>query len=196
MKKDRKTRKYKKDNSLVLAAFGVLLLLLGIVMAVFLQDSRATSDSEATSRSVIPMAVDFPAPELALETVKGKTETLEDYRGRVVLVNNWATWCPPCKAEMPSLQKFYQAHEVDGFAIIAVNAGDSRVEVDQFAQSYGLTFSLWLDPDGAAIQAFRNGSLPSSYVIDRDGTVRYAWTGEISYEMLEKYVAPLIQELN
>ncbi|MBN8656338.1 MAG: TlpA family protein disulfide reductase [Anaerolineae bacterium] len=196
MKKDRKTRKYKKDNSLVLAAFGVLLLLLGIVMAVFLQDSRATVDSETTSRSVIPMAVDFPAPELALETVKGTTETLEDYRGRVVLVNNWATWCPPCKAEMPSLQKFYQAHEVDGFAIIAVNAGDSRIEVDQFAQSYGLTFSLWLDPDGAAIQAFRNGSLPSSYVIDHDGIVRYAWTGEISYEMLEKYVAPLIQELN
>ena len=196
MPKDRKSRKYKKNNSLVLAVFGAVLLFSGIGMAGFLQDSSATSTADAASRSVVPMAVDFPAPELALENVRGVTEALEEYRGQVVLVNNWATWCPPCKAEMPSLQKFYQAHEMDGFTIIAINAGDSRVEVDQFAQSYGLTFNLWLDPDGAAIQAFRNGSLPSSYVIDRDGMIRYAWTGEISYEMLEKYVTPLIQELN
>lgn len=196
MKKDRKHRKYKKNNSLVLTVFGFLLLLSGFIMIILLQESDEASVSAAPSRSVIPLAVEFPAPELTLENVRGGTEALEDYRGQVVLVNNWATWCPPCKAEMPSLQKFYQAHEEDGFTIIAVNAGDSRVEVDQFAQSYGLTFNLWLDPDGAAIRAFKNGSLPSSYVIDRDGTVRYAWTGEISYEMLEKYVAPLIQGLN
>ena len=118
---------------------------------------------------------------------------MTDYYGKVVLVNNWATWCPPCKAEMPSLQKFYEAHSGEGFMIVAVNAGDDRAPVEQFVKEYGLTFRVWLDPDGAALDAFRNANLPSSYVVDRTGIIRYAWTGEISYEMLEKYITPVIQ---
>ncbi|MFM8426640.1 MAG: TlpA family protein disulfide reductase, partial [Chloroflexota bacterium] len=140
--------------------------------------------------------VDFPAPGLALENVSGAAESLKDFRGRVVLVNNWATWCPPCKAEMPSLQKYYAAHQEEGFTLVAINAGDGKPEVDKFVSDYGLTFNVWLDPDGAALNAFKNGNLPNSYVLDRTGTVRYAWTGEISYEMLEKYVTPVIQESN
>jgi peroxiredoxin len=146
--------------------------------------------------SVIPMAVNYPAPQLALENVNGKTESLADFGGQVLLLNNWATWCPPCKAEMPTLKKFHDTHSAEGFTIIAVEAGDGKEEVLQFANSLGLTFPIWLDPDGAALNAFKNGNLPNSYVIDRSGTVRYAWTGEISLAMLEKYVTPLIAESN
>ena len=146
--------------------------------------------------SVIPVAVNYPAPQLALENVNGKTESLADFNGKVLLLNNWATWCPPCKAEMPTLKKFHDAHSADGFTIIAVEAGDGKEEVLQFSESLGLTFPIWLDPDSSALNAFKNGNLPNSYVIDRNGTVRYAWTGEISLSMLEKYVTPLIAESN
>lgn len=176
--------------------FGAGLILVGFVLFAVLQGAGDAAASEPMSRSVVPMAVDFPAPKLALENVNGMPEALDDFHGQVVLLNNWATWCPPCRAEMPSLQKFYEARKEDGFVIVAVSAGDSKIKVEQFVQSYGLTFHIWLDPDGVALNSFRNGSLPNSYVIDRNGMVRYAWTGEISYEMLEKYITPVIQEFN
>lgn len=113
-----------------------------------------------------------------------------------MLVNNWATWCPPCKAEMPTLEKYYEAHASEGFEIIAIEAGDGKDQVAQFADDLNLKFAVWLDPDGASLNAFRNGNLPNSYVIDRQGMVRYAWTGEINLAMLEKYVTPLIAESN
>ncbi len=177
-------------------AIGVFLVLVGIVLFVVLQGDGTKTAASATDFSVVPAEVNYPAPQLALENVNGETESLADFSGQVLLLNNWATWCPPCKAEMPTLKKFHDAHSAEGFTIIAVEAGDGKEEVLQFANSLGLTFPIWLDPDGAALNAFKNGSLPNSYVIDRSGTVRYAWTGEISLAMLEKYVTPLIAESN
>jgi peroxiredoxin len=164
------------------------------VLFVVLQSNGTKTATSTTDFSVVPAEVNYPAPQLALENVNGGTESLADFSGQVLLLNNWATWCPPCKAEMPTLKKFHDAHSVDGFTIIAVEAGDGKEEVLQFANSLGLTFPIWLDPDGAALNAFKNGSLPNSYVIDRSGVVRYAWTGEISLAMLEKFVTPLIAE--
>lgn len=175
---------------------GVFLVLIGIALFVVLQGKDGESATPVADLSVVPMAVNYPAPQLALENVNGKTESLADFGGQVLLLNNWATWCPPCKAEMPTLKKFHDAHSAEGFTIIAVEAGDGKDEVLEFANSLGLTFPIWLDPDGAALNSFKNGNLPNSYVIDRSGTVRYAWTGEISLAMLEKYVTPLIAESN
>ena len=95
---------------------------------------------------------------------------------------------------MPTLAAYYNKHASEGFTIIAIEAGDPIEGVAQFAQSYSLKFPVWLDPDGAALRAFGNSTLPNSYVIDRSGTVRFAWTGEISKSMLEKYVSPLLNE--
>jgi len=122
----------------------------------------------------------------------GEIESLADYRQNVVLVNNWATWCPPCRAEMPTLQAYYEAHKDQGFTLLAIEAGDPPGQVAQFVQAYGLTFNVWLDADKAALVAFKNPNLPNSYVIDRAGMVRYAWTGAIRRAMLEKYVTPLL----
>ena len=175
---------------------GVFLVLIGISLFAVLQKTDGEAATSMADLSVIPVAVNYPAPQLALKNVNGKTESLADFNGKVLLLNNWATWCPPCKAEMPTLKKFHDAHSADGFTIIAVEAGDGKEEVLQFSQSLGLTFPIWLDPDSSALNAFKNGNLPNSYVIDRNGTVRYAWTGEISLSMLEKYVTPLIAESN
>ena len=154
---------------------------------------KSRSNAESLS-SVEPVAVNFAAPELSLESLAGRTEALTDYRGSIVLVNNWATWCPPCKAEMPTLAAYYNEHKSEGFTIIAIEAGDPVNVVSPFVQNYNLKFPVWLDPNGASLRAFGNGTLPNSYVIDRSGTGRYAWTGEINREMLEKYLTPLLEE--
>lgn len=191
-----KYRKQRQRQTYLSALIGVGLLLFGVALMVWLtqNEPEATTQAANNERSVVPMEVNFPAPELTLETLQGETQSLADFRGQVVLLNNWATWCPPCKAEMPSLLKFHETHAEKGFTVIAVEAGDRLEEVLEFAHSYGLTFPVWLDPEQESLAAIRNGSLPNSYVIDRTGTVRLAWTGEISLSMLEKHVTPIIEE--
>jgi thiol-disulfide isomerase/thioredoxin len=185
-------RKQKKQFPVLPVAIGGLL----VVFAVLALASPKTEGNAESSNSVVPMEVNYAAPELSLQNIKGETESLTDYLGSVILVNNWATWCPPCKAEMPTLVAYHNEHNVDGFSVIAVEAGEPLETVSPFVKSFGMSFPVWLDPDGASLNAFRNGTLPNSYVIDRTGTVRYAWTGEISMAMLEKYVTPLIAENN
>lgn len=185
-------RKQKKQFPILPVVIGGALVLFAIVSMI----SPNTEGNAASQNSVVPMEVNYAAPELSLQNLAGEPESLADYLGQVVLVNNWATWCPPCKAEMPTLVTYHNEHSADGFSVIAVEAGEPADVVSQFAQSFGMNFPVWLDPDGEALRAFRNGSLPNSYVIDRAGTVRYAWTGEISMAMLEKYVTPLIAEKN
>jgi peroxiredoxin len=187
-------RKYhrKQQRSFPWVPIGLGLFL--IVVAVLILATPQSGGTAASQSSVVPLEVNFPAPELSLQNIDGKTESLSDFTGNVVLVNNWATWCPPCKAEMPTLAAYYNEHHPQGFTVVAIEAGEPQESVAQFASNYNLKFSVWLDPDSASLKAFGNGNLPNSYVIDRSGTVRYAWTGEISREMLEKYVTPLLAE--
>jgi thiol-disulfide isomerase/thioredoxin len=196
MKKQQKYRKKRTDNKVMPIMMGVGLILIVIALFAILQGANEASASIPVDRSVVPVAVNYAAPQLALENVNGKTESLKDFRGQVLLVNNWATWCPPCKAEMPTLEKYYEAYASQGFNIVAIESGEGKDEVAQFVNNFKLQFSVWLDPDGAALNAFKNGNLPNSYVIDRNGIVRYAWTGEVSFAMLEKFVTPLIKEGN
>jgi peroxiredoxin len=173
------------------------LILLSLVL-LFSIGSRAgtkTSNSAAARENyVVPVPVNYPSPVLELENLNGEVESLEDFQGQVVLVNNWATWCPPCKAEMPTLAGYFNDHVDEGFMVIAIEAGDPRDQVLQFAEEFDLPFKVWLDPSSKALNAFKNGNLPSSYVLDRDGMIRYAWTGEINREMLDKYITPLLSE--
>ena len=182
-----------RRNTRIAVVTGLGLIFLAVIFWMIFPRSDAGSTVGADSLSTIPVAeVNYPAPELTLENIKGTTESLADFRDKVVLLNNWATWCPPCKAEMPTLVAFYNEHAKDGLMIIAVEAGEPKDLVQKFADQFQMPFSVWLDPDGKSLQAFRNGSLPNSYVIDRTGTVRLAWTGEINRDMLEKYVTPLL----
>ncbi len=190
-----RNKKRRSQNTGMNGIIGAGLILLGIsLFLIWPHNNDASASSPSASSSVVPMAVNFRAPELSLTTISGETQSLGDFHGKVVLVNNWATWCPPCKAEMPTLEKYYENHTNEGFTIIAIEAGEPSAQVAEFAKSYGLKFNVWVDQQNAALKAFGNGNLPNSYVIDRTGNVRYAWTGEISMEMLEKYVTPVINE--
>jgi len=186
-------RKKQKQNPFVPIAVGLFLVGIAAVL-IASGNTKSTPDSGSGGISISPVEVNFPAPELSLENINGITESLADYRGKVVLVNNWATWCPPCKAEMPTLEAYFEEHASKGFSIIAIEAGDSRDIVSQFVEQYKLHFQVWLDPSGTSLRAFGNGTLPNSYVIDRTGTVRLAWTGEVNRDVLEIYVTPLLTE--
>ena len=187
-------KKYRRQRQRQFPILPVALGLLLIGLAILALASPHSGNNDASSSSVVPFPVSYAVPELSLVNINGKTESLRDYLDHVVLVNNWATWCPPCKAEMPTLADYFNEHASDGFMIIAIEAGDPLEGVAQFAQNHNLKFQVWLDPNGESLKAFGNGNLPNSYVIDRSGTVRYAWTGEISKTMLEKYVTPLLAE--
>jgi len=112
-----------------------------------------------------------------------------------VLVNLWATWCPPCKEEMPALETFYNKHKQQGFVVVAINDGDPTKDVLQFAKEYRLSFPVWLDPTYSATErAFKTLNLPTSFVIDRNGVVQLQWVGGISRTMLDRHVTPLLTE--
>lgn len=158
-------------------------------------DAAAQDATRPTDFSAVPERVSFDAPDLGLLDLSGQRHVLSDYAGQVVLVNLWATWCPPCIAEMPNLQRFYEAHAAERFIVIAVEDGDPVSDVRSFVSAHDLTFPIWLDPGHeAASRAFKTSNLPSSYVVDRAGKVRLMWFGAISETNLERYVTPLIEE--
>jgi peroxiredoxin len=168
------------------------ILLIGVSIIVLISPKTAEA-LESGAAIILPATATYPAPDLALIDLGGKMASLVDYQGSVVLVNNWATWCPPCQEEMPELQAYYADHAADGFVLIAIEAGEPRDEVAAFASEFNLTFSIWLDPHGKSLQAFQNWDLPSSYLIDRDGNVLYAWIGAVNQQTLEKYITPLLE---
>ncbi len=170
---------------------GAGLILLGIVAWLVLPRQAQSAEQEI---SAVPVKVNYPAPDLSLNDLQGNPVSLAGYRGRVVLVNNWATWCPPCKAELPTLEAYFKTHQDQKFILIGIEAGEPANEVSRFVQDYKLTYPVWLDPQQKATEAFQNDGLPSSYILDETGTVRLMWNGPISLQMLEKYVTPLLKE--
>lgn len=186
----------RRGQILAMALIGVGLMFLGIVSLWWLSRSAAVPDTiQARPDGLsVPAPVHFAAPDLKLTDLQGQPVTLSSYRGQVVLVNNWAIWCPPCKAEMPTLNRYYQDWRHKQFTIIAIEAGEPVNEVAEFARQYRLDFPVWPDVYAQALAAFRNDTLPSSYVIDRSGQVRLTWTGPISRQMLDRYVTPLLEE--
>jgi peroxiredoxin len=180
---------------LVLAGLGGALIALGaLALAYLLWSEVGASSVPGGYESSVPLAVDYPAPKLSLVDLDGEDVSLADYAGQVVLVNNWAYWCPPCRAELPILEGYYQDHREKKFAIVGIESGSPAQTVQYYVDQYKLTFPIWLDPKIKAVAAFGNRSLPNSYVIDADGQVRLAWTGPISREMLEQYVTPLLEQ--
>jgi peroxiredoxin len=189
MEKQDIQQKLNRSQVFPLVLIGSGLIILGVLLIRVLITQTPVIDN-----SVVPSAVNFRAPELILNDLNGNTVNIADYRQQIVMINNWATWCPPCRAEMPTLAKYYKAHSDQGFVLIGIEAGDPKKDVASFVGEYGITFPILIDPNTQSLTAFHNDSLPSSYVIDHDGNVILAWTGPISRDMLEKYVTPLLEQ--
>lgn len=171
---------------------GFGLLALGIMFLLLAQENSAYATTQ--DFSTVPVTVDFAAPELNLTGMDGETVSFADYRGQVVLVNLWATWCPPCREEMPTLLAFYEKYRSKGFVLIGIDQGETKELVEPFIEEFKLTFPVWLDAGSVAGSEFATMNLPSSYVIDRDGQVRLMWIGGISKKNLEAHVPKIIME--
>jgi peroxiredoxin len=189
----------KKQSQVKLISFmlmGAGLILFGAVALVILPKPISTPDAqnELNNNQNAPAQLNIVAPKLDLVDLDGEEVTLEDFLGKVILVNNWATWCPPCREEMPTLEAYYRAHKGQGFVLIGIEAGEPAEEVAEFIDQYNISFPIWLDPQNKAISEFKNMALPSSYVINPKGDIVLGWTGAVTQESLEKYVTPLLKE--
>ena len=120
-------------------------------------------------------------PPLALEDLEGRTHDLADYRGKVVLVNFWATWCEPCRAEMPSMERLSARLAAQPFAVLGVNMAEPLSRIEKFTAMVPVGFTLLRDRDGATAKAWRARVLPASFLVDRDGRVRYFAYGELDW---------------
>lgn len=168
-------------------------LILAAVIAFFVLFPRKEKN-ETADLLAAPIAVNFPVPALRLTDAQGHPVSFADYRGQVILYNAWATWCIPCREEMPILEAYYQSHKMDGFVVIAINDGEPIIDADAYVKELGLTFPVWIDLKSQTTKAFEIQYLPISYVIDRSGTVRLKWIGAIKPELLEEYITPLLKE--
>lgn len=129
----------------------------------------------ATTGGQIPSPREgFLAPNFELERLQGDPITLQQLRGQVVIVNFWASWCPPCRAEMPALEQTYRAHREQGLEILAVNSThqDSIGAARTFVQEHGLGFPILLDQTGLVGNLYQTRALPTTFFIDRDGVIR------------------------
>lgn len=135
-------------------------------------------------------------PPLALQDLAGRSHDLAQYRGKVVLVNFWATWCEPCRAEMPSMNRLRRSLEGQPFEVLAVNLAEPVSRIEKFVASMPLGFPLLLDRDSAVAKAWKARVLPASYLVGADGRIRYVVFGELDWsgEAARRIVLDLIQE--
>lgn len=171
-RKSRKQEKKQKSAAQQQILLGVVaLVVVGVLAWTFLSGGQSNElDFEST-------------------TVDGQAIRLSDYRGQVVMLNFWATWCPPCRAEMPAIQAAYMRHQNDGFVVLAVNNRETSAEILPFVASYGLQFPIVMDTRAQIQQAFAVSAFPTSIFLNGNGEAYATHSGVVSPEQLEEYIA-------
>jgi len=163
------------------------------------QEQQAAQDSiTPTPAQEVENSVQEPARtnlmkdyDFKLEDLNGNTVSLSDYKGKKVFLNFWATWCPPCKAEMPDIEKLYQETKDSDLVILAVNVGEDKDTVQKFISDKGYNFHILLDVKGEVSQKYQVTGIPTSYFIDTEGYLDDGATGAIPLESMKKFVSNL-----
>jgi len=191
----------KRPLTVTIVMLVALIILAGIGGFIWIRDNAGIQvelgemvNTPENFTSAVPSKVGYPAPEIALFDLDDTLMSLNDYRGKVVLVNIWTFWCTACRLDLPVLQSYFEDHQDKNFVVIGIEAGDETEDIVYHAKLFKLTFPIWQDPYKSAPRAFEMSFLPSSYVIDRNGHIVLTWSGAISREVLEQYVTPLLEE--
>ena len=173
--------------------FSILVLTIGAAWIWF-----STAPMGSTTQGDIPAPQEgFLAPDFRLETFGGDGYTLSELRGKPVLINFWASWCPPCRSEMPAIQKVYEEFQDQGFVVLAVNSThqDNLGDAITFAQIRKLTFPILLDKDGSVSDLYEVRSLPTTFFVDPQGIIQEVVIGgPMSEALLQIRVEQLMEQ--
>jgi peroxiredoxin len=150
----------------------------------------------ATTAATATVTPQTPAPDFTLRSAEGRNLRLQEQRGQVVLVNFWASWCGPCKQEMPHLNRLYDKYRASGFVLLGVNIDDDPRAASSAAARMGLRFPVLLDADKAVSRLYDLGSMPATVLVDRDGRVRFLHRGyrEGVEDEYERQIRELVKE--
>jgi peroxiredoxin len=176
------------------AVVAALLLFAAIVLAVVVLQGCAgeeADDSAAEAAPAGPAREGMAAPDFTLTSLDGEELSLSDYAGRPVLVNFWASWCPPCRDEFPALVRAYETHAADGLEILGVTYNDQPDLAREFVDESGAEWPILSDPDHLAWDAYSPVGPPTSYFIDADGIVQKVHIGAVNDEQLTSYLAAI-----
>ncbi len=156
-------------------------------------EAGASDNTAATNLDPAP-AVGHPAPDFTLNNLAGQEVSLSDFRGRPVIVNFWATWCGPCRVEMPHLQDSYEAHKDDDLVVLAVNLTkrDDPALIPDFMNELGLSMPVVLDETGEVAETYQLLGQPASVFIDRDGVIQEYFQGPINKQFIEEKLADIL----
>jgi len=122
----------------------------------------------------------------------GRQVSLADYAGQVVLLNFWATWCPPCKEEIPTIERAYEAQRGAGFIVLGINEGEAVEVVRAFAGELGITYPVLIDKRGDVAARYRRRGLPLTVIVDRDGVIQVRHEGYLTAGQLDSYLSGLL----
>lgn len=164
-----------------LSLLGIMVALIGFTLYQVLEDGTSKKPQ-----------IGDTAPNFELTTIEGKQVTLNQLRGKAVVLNFWGSWCEPCKTEMPALTQIYEQYADKGLVVIGINIAETDVAVAQFVKQYGLNFSIWMDRDRDVVELYKIGPIPSTYFIDPQGKITYVREGPLVIDELERFVYPIL----
>jgi peroxiredoxin len=166
----------------------LLLTVLSVCIACVFLIILLEKDKDSTLRATKPIQPGLEVPNFAFPDMNGKQISLSDHRGKVVLVNVWATWCPPCRQEMPSMQRLYEKFKGKNFEILAVSIdSEGREAVAPFMRKLHLTFPALLDPGETIIPLYGITGVPESFIVDKDGILVEKVVGPINWATPEVF---------
>jgi len=149
-----------------------------LLLAYALLQAQMTNAGELTANP----DPDAPVPGFELKALDGTTHRLDEYRGKVVLLNFWASWCPPCLAELPGIQRLADHLADERFQVLLINVGESSFKVAKFLRLVGVRLPSLLDPDGATFRAWGGSIYPTSFILDAEGRLRYTALGPLEWD--------------
>ncbi|KGX84870.1 peroxiredoxin family protein [Pontibacillus marinus] len=148
------------------------------------ENSEEGQSNDSNEEAKVGLEKGNLAPNFELKTLSGETVQLSDYRGEKIMLNFWATWCPPCRAEMPDMEKFYNNEDVKILAVNLTNTEESQDAVKKFKKEFGLSFPILMDEKLAVANKYQIQPIPTSYMIDSNGKIQHIALGAMNYEMM------------
>jgi peroxiredoxin len=174
-----------KKNRLILRSVILVMLSAAIIFVLY---SNFAKDTKKVA------AIGEEAPDFVLKDLEGNEYKLSDYRGKGVFLNFWGTWCEPCKDEMPYMQNQYKKYKDEGVEIIAINVGETKIAIENFAKQYNLSFPIVVDESGEVQKAYGIFPLPATYLINSDGIIVDYIESTMTEEMVQQYMEKIKPE--